>query len=107
GTHDGRAEAQQHAAFEALGRAGEDQEVAITGRAEGRAIAIGMLMQNVVADADVRRNRYGTAVARGEHAQILPRIGAFHDAPARVLTESQAASGSLAHPVVQLAGFVP
>ena len=51
GRHDGRAETEQHAAFQALDGAREDQKIAIAGRAEGRAIAIGMLVQDVVADA--------------------------------------------------------
>ena len=56
--HDGRAEAQHHAAFQALDGAREDQEIAIAGRAERRAIAIGMFVQDVVADAHVHGDRY-------------------------------------------------
>ena len=36
---------------------GEDQEVAIGGRAERRAVAVGVLVQDVVADADVDGDR--------------------------------------------------
>ena len=49
---------------------GKDQKIAIAGVAERRAIAIGMLVNNVVADADMNRHRnVGTPCGR------MPRSG--------------------------------
>ena len=58
--HDRRAEAEHHAAFQPLHRAREDQEIAIAGRAQRRAVAIRMLVQDVVADARMHRDRHGS-----------------------------------------------
>ena len=82
--HDRRAEAEQHAAFEPLHRLGEDQEVAVAGLAQRRAVAVGMLVDDVVADADVDRHRHAEPVRRGEDAEVFVRIIARVDAPADV-----------------------
>ena len=53
--HDGRPEAEHTTAFEPFHGVRENQEIAIAGVAIGRAVAVGMLMRDVVPDADVDR----------------------------------------------------
>ena len=66
-----------------------------------------MLMQNVIADANVHGNRYRQPVRRGEHAQVPVGIVARRNAPSDILTQAEPQIGGLADPVVQLAGFLP
>src|SRR5258708_25794438 len=53
--HDGRSKAEYAAAFEPLECMGEDQKIAIAGVAIRRAVAVGMLVGNVVPDSGVDR----------------------------------------------------
>ena len=48
--HDGRAETQKHAVLQVGNCLGKDQEVAIAGGAQFAAVAIRMLMDDVIAD---------------------------------------------------------
>src|SRR4051794_28012626 len=64
GTHDGRTEVEKRASLQALDCAREDQEIAITGRAQRRAVAVGMLVYDVVADAGVHRHGHTRAIRR-------------------------------------------
>ena len=59
------------AAFQILHGAGEDQEIAVAGSAQRRAVAVGMLVDNVVADARVNGGRNRQPVGRCEDAGVL------------------------------------
>src|SRR5207249_3212206 len=107
GAHDGGAEVEQDAAFEALDRGGEDEEVAIAGGAQGRAIAVGVLVDDVVTDAGVNGEGNTSAPGGGRDREIAVRVGAFVNAAADVFAEAERAGGGFADPVVQLAGFLP
>src|SRR5579885_76516 len=69
GGHDGGAEGEQEAVFQALDGFGEDQEIAVAGFAEGRSVAVGMFVQDVVPHAGVDRDRDGETPGSGEDAQ--------------------------------------
>src|SRR5260370_25688459 len=90
GGHNGGAEAEQDARLQILNGAGEDQEIAIAGFAGGGAIAVGMLMQNVVADADMHGDGYRQAIGRGKDAGLLVGIIALLDATAYNIVATEA-----------------
>src|SRR5438105_15202128 len=73
GTHHRRAEIQQHSLFQAGNGLGKDQEILITGLAQGGAIAIGMLVYDIVTDADMYRDWHSEANPGSQYAQVLVR----------------------------------
>src|ERR1022692_1096691 len=105
--HDGGTEVEQHAAFEALHGAREDEEIAITGRAERGAVAVGVLVNDVVADAHVHGHRHAGAPGGGENRKLAVRVAARIDAAADVFAEAERFGGGLPNPIVQLAGLAP
>ena len=80
----------QDAVLQALDGARKNQKIAITGRPHGRAVAVGMLVQNIVADAHVHGHRHVRAPRRRQHAQVAMRKIAFRDPPADIFAEAQA-----------------
>ena len=80
--HHGRADAEEDAAFEPIDGVADGQKIAVAGGAERGRIEVGMLVQDVVADADVDRDRHVQPHAGGEDAEVLVRIIAFEDVPA-------------------------
>ena len=56
-SHDGGAHAKEHSAFESIDRVTDCQKIAVAGGAEGSRIEIGVLVENVVTDTDVSRDR--------------------------------------------------
>ena len=81
--HDRGAEVQQHAALQLRDGLGEDQEIAIGSLAQGRAIAVRVLVDDVIAEPDVDGDRHAQAVAGGQDADVRMREGALGDAPGR------------------------
>ena len=57
-------------AFEPRGRLAIDQEVGVRGGAQGGAVAVGMLVDDVRADADVDRDRHVSPHAGRQHALL-------------------------------------
>src|SRR5688572_7822458 len=64
GPHDGGAEVEHNTAFEPGDRLRQNKEVSVTGLPECGAIAIGMLVNDVVADADVNGDRHAQSPGR-------------------------------------------
>src|ERR1700730_17920065 len=84
-SHHGRAEVQQDAAFQPRDRLDEGQEIAIARRPKRGAVAIPMLVNDVVADADVNRYRHAQPDARGQYADVRVRKGAVEEPPPQPL----------------------
>src|SRR4029077_5249558 len=61
--HDGQAATEQCSTLQALNGAGKNQEIAIAGISESSAIAIRMLMQDVVSDSDMNCDRHRIPVS--------------------------------------------
>src|SRR5690606_21313481 len=68
GPHNGGAEIEQDPAFEVFDGGGKAQEVAVGGRSDGGAVAIGVFVDDVVTDADVNGDRDPESVASGQDA---------------------------------------
>src|SRR5690349_17142424 len=83
-THDRGPEAEQDPAVHLLHGAGEDEEIAIAAVAERRPVAVRMLMQDVVTDADMNGGWHVQAPGSGEHAEMTTRKAAFFNAAADV-----------------------
>ena len=66
-----RAEAQEHAGFQSPNGFGQDQEVLVAGLPERRAVAARMLVDDVVADADVHGDRHAEPDRLGSRAARL------------------------------------
>src|SRR5262249_25611373 len=64
GPHDRGAEIEQYAPFEAGDALREDQEIAVAGGADGRAVSVRVLVDDVVTDTYVHGYRYSQPVAR-------------------------------------------
>jgi hypothetical protein len=62
GAHDLRADVQQRAPLQARDAFGVNEKIGVRGLAERRAIAVGVLVDNVVADADVRRHWHAQSI---------------------------------------------
>src|SRR5215831_17596933 len=106
-SHDGTAEVQQHTSFQPLDRAGEDQEIPITRRTDGSAVAVGMFVNDVVPDSGMYRDRHAQSIRRGKDRETAMRIVALLDPATDVLAETQTLRRGLANPFVQFAGFLP
>src|SRR5262249_5940 len=104
---DSRAHAQEHATFQFVDRVTDREKVAIAGRAERGRIEVRMFMQNVVADANVRRNRHIQSHTGGKNAEVLMRIIAFENMAANRFTQAQSPERTFANNVVNLARFAP
>ena len=72
----------------------EDEEILIAGRAEGGAVAVGMLVHDVVADADVDGDRHAEPHAGGQDADVLVRKRPVEDGPAQRFAEPEARVGA-------------
>ncbi len=105
--HDRRAEVQQYAAFEGADALGEDEEVVIAGSAQGCAVAIGVLMQDVVADAHVNGDRHAEPGRCRQNAHRLVRKIAGEDHPPERFADAHALVSAGADDIVHDAGFVP
>src|SRR5205823_10615235 len=92
---------------EVLHGAREDEEIAVAGLAGRRAIAIGMLVQNIVADPYVDGDRYRQAIRGSESTQVFMWIVALLNATAHILAEPEPEAGRFGDPVVKLAGLLP
>src|SRR5260370_42686620 len=104
---DGGREVEQHAPFKALHGAREDQEIAIAGRAEGRAVAVGVLVDDVIADARMYGHWDAGTPCGGEDGEVAMRVVARVDAAADVLPKPERFGGGLADPIVEFAGLAP
>ncbi len=79
----------------------------VAGRSQRRAVAVGVLVDDVVADARVYRGRHAAPVRRGKERKLAVREIAGFDAAADVLAQPQLLRRRLPDPFVQLAGFAP
>jgi hypothetical protein len=61
--HHRRTEVQKHPSLELLDAVGQGQEIAVRGLAQSRSIAVGMLIDDVVADAHMYCHRHPQPVA--------------------------------------------
>src|SRR5439155_18755180 len=102
-----RAEVQQHAAFQPRDALGEDQKIAVAGLPENGAVAVRMLVNDVVADPDVNGDRHIEANAGGEHADILVRERTVKNGAAERFTHAQARSAAVTNRIVHAAGLMP
>src|SRR5579872_246757 len=84
--HDRGAETEKDAAFQTLNSAGKDQEIAIARLPERRTVAVGMLVQDIVADPGVYGRRNRQPPCSRQHAEIAMRKTAFGDPPPGVFT---------------------
>src|SRR3979411_68324 len=94
-------------ASQPLERVRQDQESAVARRAKRRAIAVGMLVENVIADAHVNGDGNGQSVGGGQNTQVTMRILAGRDAASQVFAETQIQLCGFAHPIIQLTRFAP
>src|SRR6185312_771176 len=106
-THDGRAEAKNQAAFERLHRVREDKKVPVTRVSECGAIAVRMLVDDVVTDTGVDRGRNGKPVRGSKDAEIAMWKIAIENTTANVLSEAKVERACLRHPVVNFARLIP
>src|SRR5262249_53232869 len=77
--HHRRAKVQQNTAFQPGDCLGEDQEVLIARLSQRGTVAVGMFVQDVIADADVYRHRHSKPNSRGQYTQVLVRKSTFED----------------------------
>src|SRR5262249_18740906 len=70
-------------------------------------VQVGVVMNDVVADAGMHRNRNAGTPRRGEEGKSGMGVAGAVDAAADVLAESERFCRGLADPVVQLAGLAP
>src|SRR5688500_5630967 len=105
--HDRRPEAKHNAAFQSLDTAGKNQEITIARSPQRRSIAVRMLVQNVVADADVNSRRYRAAPCRGENTEIAMREIAGGNTSADVFSKSQSAPCGFLDHFVEFSRFAP
>src|ERR1039457_493366 len=107
GTHDGRSEAEHAAALKPLECVRENQKIAIAGVAIGRAVAVGMLMRDVVADAGVYRSGNRKTIRGRQDAQRAVGKFAEQDAAADILTQAKRQVAGFTYPIVKLARLAP
>src|SRR4029079_14826816 len=106
-SHDSRSHAKKDTAFEFAHGIADREEVAIAGSAVGTGIEVGMLMQNVIENADVSRDGYAEAHAGCQYAEVLMRIVAFENVAADRLAQAHSAAGAFTHDIIDLARFAP
>ena len=106
-THDRGTEVEHHAPFEPFHRFGEDQEVSVACFAQRSAVAVGMFVNDVVADPDVRGYRDAELIGGSEDADVGVRIGVGQDAAAAILAQPQTEPGRFLDPLVKVSGLVP
>ena len=101
------AEAHHDTPFQIFDRLGVDQEIAIAGLTVRGAIAVRMLVSDVVPYAHMQSHRYIQIVGVRQDADI-PVLEAFRVNPAsEVLAQPETEAGGIDRPVVQDSGLVP
>jgi hypothetical protein len=105
--HHRGAEIEHHSPFELGHRFREHEKIAVTCRAEGSTVAVGVLVQDVVADADVDRNGDSEPHRGGQDADVLVRKRAVQDRPAERLAQPQTGVGTASNDVIHPPGFLP
>ena len=90
GPHHGGADVQEHAALQPRDALGEDEEIGVGGRAGGRRVEIGVLVDDVLADRHVDRHRHAQPVARRQHARLAVGELLLLDHPPDGLAEADA-----------------
>lgn len=107
GAHNRRAVVEDRAAFQVFDRLREYQKVSVRAGPERRAVAVGVLVDDVVTEADV--NGYGNSqtVPGGEDTQILVREIAFCNGLPDRFAHSESFAVSLGHDVVDLRRLFP
>src|SRR5262249_37410780 len=82
-SHHGRAEVQQHAAFQSRYRLCEDEEITVTRRSERGAVAVGVFVNDGVPDPDMNRQRNSEPNCRGQNAHLAMRKAAVENGTAQ------------------------
>ena len=100
-------QADHDATVKALDGFGVDKKVLITRLAICGAVAIGVLVRNVVTDADVHGHRDAELVSIRQDADIAMREVLGDDPAAEILAKAESQAGGVDRPVVQNAGIVP
>lgn len=104
---DCRANVEEHAAFEILDGAGENQEIGVAGLTKGSTIAVGMGVDDVGPDGDVAGAGNAFAIAGSGDGKVTMREAFFLDGSADCFTEALIATGRFADDVVESARFFP
>src|SRR5207237_4911612 len=98
---------QQHSLFQAGNGLGKDQEILITGLAQGSPVAIGMLVYDIVTDADMYRDWHSEANPGSQYAQVLVRERTLPNGSPQRFAEADAGFRTGSDGIVHPSGFFP
>src|SRR5262249_50572366 len=107
GPHDGGANVQYDPTFEIGYCVGQNQKVAVACSAESGAVAIRVLVNDVIADAYMNCHRHIQSHGLGEHGNLFVREIAFKNRSPNCLTKSDVLLGALVHGVIDATSFPP
>ncbi len=86
---------------------GEDQKVTVAGGAQRLAVAIRVLVDNVVANPHMHGSRDRMSICRGQDADLLVWEIAACRASSHIFTQSERKFRRFANCVIQATGFAP